>query len=79
MRRTYLVPVAFLQLLLVSGPDAALAQNFNELNTQQQLQQIMPPPQVQTPDFNVGRTNQPNAARAARTAHKAHKKRTKNQ
>jgi hypothetical protein len=79
MRQTYSVPVVFLQLLLVSGPETALAQNFNQLNSQQQLQQMMPPTQVQTPDFNVGGSSQPNAARASHTAHKTHKKPPKNQ
>jgi hypothetical protein len=74
MRRIYLVPVVFLQLLIWVFPDAATAQNFNEGNRQQQLQQLMPPPQVQTPNFEVGRSNQPNAARARRAQHKVRHK-----
>jgi hypothetical protein len=79
MRQTYLVPVVFLQLLLVSGPETALAQNFNQLNSQQQLQQMMPPTQVQTPDFNAGRSNQPNKKRADHALHKARHKQNKSQ
>jgi hypothetical protein len=77
MRTAFSVPVAFVQLLLVDNFDSAMAQNSNQ--TQQQLQQMMPPTQVQTPDFNVGRTKQPNAAGATYAAHKAHKKQPKNQ
>jgi hypothetical protein len=65
-----------MQLLLAAAPSIAMAQ---DLNIQSRMNDMMPPPQVQTPDFNVGRPNQPNAARAARTTHKVQKKQTKNQ
>jgi len=75
MRQTYLAIVVFLQLLLVAGSDMALAQNPNQ---QQQLQQMMPSPSVQTPNFNAGRSNQPTTKRTEqvprKTRHGQHKK-----
>jgi hypothetical protein len=77
MRQTYLVLVVFLQLLLANNPGTALAQNFNELNRQEQLQQLMPSPQVQTPNFNAGRSSQTNTARTTHAPHKARHKQHK--
>jgi hypothetical protein len=70
MRQTYLVLVVFLQLLLVIGPDTALAQ---DPNMQDRLQQMMPSPSVQTPNFNAGRSNQPSTAHAQRGFHRGKK------
>jgi hypothetical protein len=69
-RRNYFVLVAFLQLIIVDNSGAAMAQNFNEGNRQQQLQQILPSPQTQTPNFNVGRSNQTSAAQIRRKVHR---------
>jgi hypothetical protein len=69
MRRNYFVLVAFLLLMLVGNSNPAAAQNFNEGNRQQQLNQLMPAPQTQTPNFNVGRSNQTGAQHTRRTVH----------
>jgi hypothetical protein len=71
MRQTYSVLVVFLQLLLVTRPDVALAQ---DPNAQSRLQQMMPSPSVQTPDFNAGRSNQPSRAHAQHRVHRQKKK-----
>lgn len=76
MRQIYLVLVAFLQLLLASCFGPSLAQ---DLNIQGRLNDMMPPPQVQTPNFNAGRTNQANTVRTARSSRKAHYKQHKYQ
>jgi hypothetical protein len=70
MRWNYFAFVAFLQLLIVDNSGAAMAQNFNEGNRQQQLQQMLPSPQTQTPNFNVGRSNQTSAAQIQRKVHR---------
>jgi hypothetical protein len=69
MRPNYFGLVVFLQLTIVDNSGAAMAQNFNEGNRQQQLQQILPSPQTQTPNFNVGRSNQ-TSAHTRRTVHR---------
>jgi|GEM_PF-6829112 len=75
-RRNYFALVAFLQLIIVDNSGAAMAQNFNNQNIQEQVKERQAP-QNTTIDFNVGRSNQPRAARAEyshRTAHRKHKK-----
>jgi hypothetical protein len=67
-QRNYFALVVFLQLIIVVGSGAAMAQNFNMQNLQTQLNQG-PSPQIPPPNFNVGRSSQPSTAR---TQHKAH-------
>jgi hypothetical protein len=74
MRPPYFLLVAFLQLMSVDNPGAAMAQ---DLNLQTQMNQMAPTPQLPAPDLSVGRTTQPGTRRpehAQHTVQRKHKK-----
>jgi hypothetical protein len=54
--------VAILQLIIADNSGAAMAQNFNMPNLEEQLKERQLQ-QNTPPDFNVGRSNQRNTAR----------------
>jgi hypothetical protein len=65
LRLTYLVPVVLIQLTLVDNPGVTVAQ----LNLPVQMNITAPPPQIPSPNFNVGRTTQPPANYAKHRRH----------